>query len=448
MPVDCDTKTAAAHVVRKDQSVWSPHSCRRHTGVGPAKHIRDALPAATFLRFTGTPIESADKSTRSVFGDYIDVYDLTRAVEDGATVTLFYESRLAKVALSDADMAALDQLAAEITSEVDEEEATRTKSKWARLEAIVGAEDRLDLIAADIVEQWEHRREAMLGKAMIVTMSRRIAVRLYEKIVALRSDWHSDDPATGRIEVVMTGSTADPSAFQPHLYSKDVRREIKARAKDPADPLEIVIVRDMWLTGFDSPSLHTTYVDKTMAGAGLMQAIALVNRTFRDLPAVARLAEHAKCSTSSWPTPTGRRASSTRSSRWSGRTRWQAPARRPRRSATTCDCSPTCARRIQAHRHEDLGLSAAEAAFYDAIVQNESAVMELGDEKVKKISVDLVASVRGSVTIDWNYKESVKAGLRAKVRRLLAINVYPPDLEERAVELVLEQAELFAGAEA
>jgi type I restriction enzyme R subunit len=251
---------------------------------GLAKHMRDALPGATFLGFTGTPIESSDRSTRSVFGDYIDVYDLTRAVEDGATVKIYYESRLAKVSLSNADLAALDELADEITSEVDEDEATRAKSRWARLEAIVGAEDRLDLIAEDIVDHWEKRRAAMVGKAMIVTMSRRIAVRLYEKIVALRPDWHSDDPMQGRIKVVMTGSAADPPAFQPHLHSKDVRRDLKARAKDPEDSLELVIVRDMWLTGFDAPSMHTMYVDKTMQGAGLMQAIARVNRTFLDKP--------------------------------------------------------------------------------------------------------------------------------------------------------------------
>ncbi len=251
---------------------------------GLAKHMRDALPGATFLGFTGTPIESADKSTRAVFGDYIDVYDLTRAVEDGATVKIFYESRLAKVNLSDADYDSLDTLADEITEQVEEETARKAKSRWARLEAIVGAEDRLDLIAEDIVKHWEKRREAMIGKAMIVAMSRRIAVRLYEKIVALRPDWHNEDPNKGAIKVVMTGSAADPPEFQPHLRSKDVRKEIKARAKNPEDPLELVIVRDMWLTGFDSPSMHTMYVDKTMQGAGLMQAIARVNRTFRDKP--------------------------------------------------------------------------------------------------------------------------------------------------------------------
>lgn len=603
---------------------------------GLAKHMRDALPAATFLGFTGTPIESSDKSTRSVFGDYIDVYDLTRAVEDGATVKIFYESRLAKVALSEADMAALDELADEITSEVEEDEATKAKSKWARLEAVVGAENRLDLVANDIVTHWEKRREAMLGKAMIVTMSRRIAVRLYEKIVALRPEWHSDDPMAGRIKVVMTGSAADPAAFQPHLHSKDVRRDIKARAKDPNDELELVVVRDMWLTGFDAPSMHTMYVDKTMQGAGLMQAIARVNRTFRDkpgglvvdyigvfanlqkalaeyspsdrdqagvpieelvdamlekhdvvrtllhgcaydaspnLPAGVRLAEHAKVldfvmgdpdrqsrfldqvlalakayalagareeaaairddvrlftdvraailkilnpdsglggsgavevdtaigqlvneavaadevidiyKLAGVDTPeisilsdefldslahkekpnlqlgllrrilndrikTISKSNLVQSRKFSEQLE-ETINRYTNRSLTTAEIIAELVKlakemRDQAGRHEQLGLSEAEAAFYDAIVQNESAVLELGDDKLKKISVDLVWSVRNSVTIDWDHKESVKAGMRSKIRRLLAINGYPPDLEDKAVELVLEQAELFA----
>ncbi|MHB1164369.1 MAG: type I restriction endonuclease subunit R [Candidatus Nanopelagicales bacterium] len=605
---------------------------------GLAKHMRDALPGATFLGFTGTPIESGDRSTRSLFGDYIDVYDLTRAVEDGATVKIYYESRLAKVSLSDADLAALDDLADEITSEVDEDEATRAKSRWARLEAIVGAEDRLDLIARDIVEHWEKRRDAMVGKAMIVTMSRRIAVRLYERIVALRPEWHDADPTAGRIKVVMTGSAADPPAFQPHLHSKEVRRDLKARAKDPADSLELVIVRDMWLTGFDAPSLHTMYVDKTMQGAGLMQAIARVNRTFLDkpgglvvdyigvfanlqkalveyspsdrdqagvpiealvdamlekhdvirgllhgcpfdsrpdLPAGQRLAEHAKVldfvmagpdrqrryldqvlalakayalagareeavairndvrmftdvraailkilnpdagrggagaveidtaigqlvneavtadevvdiyKLAGIDTPeisilsdefldslahrdkpnlqlgvlrriladrirTISRSNLVQSRKFSEQLE-DAINSYTNRSLTTAEIIAELVKlakemRDQANRHEQLGLSEAEAAFYDAIVQNESAVLELGDEKLKKIAVDLVWSVRDSVTIDWRYKESVKAGLRSKVRRLLVINGYPPDLEEKAVELVLEQAELFAGA--
>ena len=606
---------------------------------GLAKHTRDALPRATFLGFTGTPIESGDKSTRSVFGDYIDIYDLTRAVEDGATVKIFYESRLAKVALSETDLDALDELAEEITSEIDEDEATRAKSKWARLEAIVGAEDRLDVIARDIVEHWEKRREAMIGKAMIVAMSRRIAVRLYEKIVALRPEWHSDDPTAGKIKVVMTGSAADPAAFQPHIHSKDVRRDLKARAKNPANELELVIVRDMWLTGFDAPSMHTMYVDKTMQGAGLMQAIARVNRTFRDkpgglivdyigvfanlqkalveyspsdrdqagvpieelvdamlekhdiirgllhgcpfdsspdLPAGQRLAEHAKVLDFVMADPerqkrlldqvlaliklyalagsrdeaasirndarlfadvraailkilnpdSGRggsgavevdtaigqlvneavaadevidiyklagvetpeisilsdefldsltqkdkpnlqlgllrrilndrintisRSNLVQSRKFSEQLE-EAINKYTNRSLTTAEIIAELVKlakemRDQSNRHEQLGLSEAEAAFYDAIVQNQSAVLDLGDEKLKKISVDLVWSVRSSVTIDWNYKESVKAGLRSKVRRLLVINGYPPDMEERAIELVLEQAQLMAVGE-
>lgn len=603
---------------------------------GLAKHMRDALPGATFLGFTGTPIESTDRSTRSVFGDYIDVYDLTRAVEDGATVKIYYESRLAKVALSEPDMAALDELAEEITSEIDEAEASRAKSKWARLEAIVGAEDRLDLIAHDIVEHWEKRRETMLGKAMLVAMSRRIAVRLYEKMVQLRPDWHSDDPMAGRIKVVMTGSAADPPAYQPHLHSKDVRRDLKARAKDPDDPLELVIVRDMWLTGFDAPAMHTMYVDKTMQGAGLMQAIARVNRTFRDkpgglivdyigvfanlqkalleyspsdrdqagvpieelveamlekhdvvrnllhgcpfnsspnLPAGQRLAEHAKVLDFVMADPdrqkryldqvlalvkayalagareeaaairndvrlfadvraailkilnpdAGRggvgaveidtaigqlvneavaadevidiyklagvdtpeisilsdefldslahkekpnlqlgllrrilndriktisRSNLVQSRKFSEQLE-EAINKYTNRSLTTAEIIAELVKlakemRDQASRHEYLGLSEAEAAFYDAIVQNDAAVLEMGDDKLKHIAVDLVYSVRASVTIDWNLKESVRAGMRTKVRRLLARYGYPPDLEERAVELVLEQAELFA----
>jgi len=603
---------------------------------GLAKHMRDALPGATFLGFTGTPIESTDKSTQAVFGDYIDVYDLTRAVEDGATVKIFYESRLAKVTLSEADMAALDELADEITSEVEEDEATRAKSRWARLEAVVGAEERLDLIAADLVEHWEKRRQAMVGKAMIVTMSRKIAARLYAKIVALRPDWHSDDPKQGRIKVVMTGSAADVKELQPHLYSKDVRKELKARAKDPDDPLELVIVRDMWLTGFDAPAMHTMYVDKTMQGAGLMQAIARVNRTFRDKPgglivdyiglfsnlqkalaeyspsdqdqagvpieemvavmlekhdivssllhgcafdsspnltAAQRLAEHAKVldfiladpdrteryldqvlalakayalagsrdeaaairddvrlftdiraaiikiqnpdsgrggsgaveidtaigqlvneavaadevvdiyKLAGVDTPelsllsdqfldslahkdkpnlqmgllrrlladqikTVQRSNLVQARKFSEQLE-EAVNRYTNRSLTTAEIIAELVElakemREQAKRHEQLGLSEAEAAFYDAILQNDAAVLELGDDKLKKIAADLVTSVRSSATIDWNLKEAVRAGMRSKVRRLLARHGYPPDLEEKAIELVLEQAELFA----
>lgn len=606
---------------------------------GLAKHMRDALPNATYLGFTGTPIESNDKSTKAVFGDYVDIYDLTRAVEDGATVKIYYESRLAKVELSVDDYAALDELADEITEQVEEDAASRAKSRWSRLEAIVGAEERLELIARDVVEHWEKRREAQFGKGMIVTMSRRIAVRLYEKIVALRPDWHSDDPAKGKIKVVMTGSAADPAEFQPHIHSKDVRKDLKARAKNPDDQLELVIVRDMWLTGFDAPSMHTMYVDKTMQGAGLMQAIARVNRTFRDKPGglvvdyigifsnlqdalveysptdrdqagvpieelvAVMLEKHDVirgllhgCEYNSSPalSASGRlaqyamvldfvMADPDRTSRYNdqvlalakayalaGATEDAAEIRddvrlftdvraailkilnpdsgrggsgaveidtaigqlvneavaadqvidiyklagvetpdlsilsdefldtlagkdRPNlqmgllrrllndqirtvqrtnlvqarkfseqleeainkytnRSLTTAEIIAELVKlakqmRDDIKRHEELGLAVDEIAFYDAIATNDAAVLELGDDTLKKIAHELVAAVRASATIDWNLKDSVRAAMRAKVRRLLAKYDYPPDAEERAVELVLEQAELFAAGE-
>lgn len=603
---------------------------------GLAKHLRDALPNATYLGFTGTPIESTDKSTRAVFGDYIDVYDLTRAVEDGATVRIFYESRLAKVSLDEDLQGELDDLADEITEQVEESEASRAKSRWARLEAIVGASDRLDLIAADIVDHWEKRRAELFGKAMIVTMSRRIAVDLYNKIAALRPDWHSDDPKAGKIKVVMTGSAADPTSFQPHIYPKDVRRDLKLRAKDPNDPLELVIVRDMWLTGFDAPAMHTMYVDKPMQGAGLMQAIARVNRTFRDKPgglivdyigiatnlrkalseyspsdrdqagvpieemlaillekhdivrgilhgclfdssphlaANQRLAQHAQlldfvmadpdrtarfndqvlamtkayalCASrdealvirddvrmfsdvraailkiqnpdsgragsgavdidtaigqlvneavaanevvdiyklAGVETPelsilsdefldglatkekpnlqmgllrrlindqirTVQRTNIVQARRFSEQLE-EAINRYTNRALTTAEIIGELVKlakemRENNDRHNQLGLSVAEAAFYDAIVQNDSAVLQMGDDVLKRIAVELVTAVQSSATIDWSLKESVRATMRSKVRRLLAKYDYPPDLEERAVELVLQQAELFA----
>ena len=603
---------------------------------GLAKHLRDALPGATYLGFTGTPIESGDRSTRAVFGDYIDVYDLTRAVEDGATVRIFYESRLAKVSLDESAHDLIDQLVDAATAEVDETEARKSKSKWSRVEAIVGANERLDIIAADIVDHWEKRRAELFGKAMIVTMSRRIAVELYEKIVALRPDWHSDDPKNGRIKVVMTGSADDPQSFQKHLYDKKTRSELKNRAKDPDDPLEIVIVRDMWLTGFDSPSLHTMYVDKPMQGAGLMQAIARVNRTFRDKPgglivdyigiatnlrqaladyspsdrdqagvpieevvaamlekhdivrgilhgcefdsspylsATDRLTQHAVvldfvmsdpdrmarfldqvlalakafalCGARDEATairsdvrmfadvraaiikiqnPDSGRAGSgaveidtaigqlvneavgadevvdiyklagidkpdlsilsdefldslatkerpnlqagllqrlindqIRSIRRTNIVQArkfseqldEAINRYTNRALTTAEIISELVKlakeiRDQETRHQSLGLSVSEAAFYDAIVQNEAAVLTMGDEVLKTIAIELVGQIQNSLTIDWTYKASVKAEMRAKVRRLLARYDYPPDLEEKAVELVLQQAELFA----
>ena len=603
---------------------------------GYARHLRDALPNATYLGFTGTPLETADRSTRQVFGDYIDVYDLTRAVEDGATVRIFYESRLAKVRLPEEARAEIDADVAEVTEGQELSDAERAKSRWARVEAIVGASERLDLIAADIVEHWEHRRANLVGKAMIVGMSRRICVELYHRIVALRPDWHDDDPARGRVKVVMTGSAADPPEFQPHLYPAEVRRALKARAKDPDDLLEIVIVRDMWLTGFDAPSLHTMYVDKPMQGAGLMQAIARVNRTFRDKPgglivdylgiaqnlreALAayspsdqdqagvpieevvaillekhdivrgilhgctwtsdlslepsvRLAQHwdvmnfvladpdrktrfldqvlalakafalagardealairddvklftdvrsaiVKLDTegepggrggtgemdtaiaqlvseavaadevvdvyaelgmdrpdlsilsdefleglSSDPRPnlqmemlkrllgdrirTIRRRNVVQARQFSELLD-DAIRRYTNRALTTAQIIGELVKlaremRDAEARGSELGLRDDELAFYDAVCQNEPAVLELGDDVLKLIAQELVKAVRESASIDWNLKESVRAGLRAKVRRLLTRYDYPPDKEERAIQLVLEQAELLA----
>ncbi|MCW1250658.1 DUF3387 domain-containing protein [Acaricomes phytoseiuli] len=558
-----------------------------------------------------------------------------QAVEDGATVRIFYESRLAKVELSEADLAALDDLADEITESVEEEAALAAKSRWSRLEAIVGAESRLDLVARDIVEHWEERGESLFGKGMIVTMSRRIAVRLYEKIVTLRPDWHSDDPAQGKIKVVMTGSAADPAEFQPHIHSKEVRKALKLRAKNADDPLELVIVRDMWLTGFDAPSMHTMYVDKSMQGAGLMQAIARVNRTFRDKPgglivdyigvfanlqkalneyspsdrdqtgvpietmvqvmmekhdivrgllhgvqydsspeltASQRMNEYAKVLDFVLADPdrtsrfndqvlaltkafalaaardeavairadvrlfTGVRATILKIQnpgsgrggsgaveidtvlgqllneavaadqvvdvyklagietpeisilsdkfldsfaetpnlqmgllrrllndqiRTVQRTNLvqgrkfsemldEAVIRYTNRALTTAEIIAelvNLAKQIRdsEKRYEKLGLKEDEVAFYDAVVQNDSAVLELGDETLKAIAQELVTSVPQSATIDWNLKESVRAAMRSKIRRILAKYDYPPDAEARAVELVLEQAELYAG---
>lgn len=603
---------------------------------GLAKHMRDALPGATYLGFTGTPIESNDKSTRSVFGDYVDVYDLTRAVEDGATVKIFYESRLAKVELSEADLEALDELADEITETVEEGEASAAKSRWARLEAIVGADARLELIARDIVEHWEKRRELLFGKGMIVVMSRRIAVALYDKIIELRPEWHSDDAEKGKIKVVMTGSAGDPPSYQRHLHSKDTRKALKLRAKNPDDELELVIVRDMWLTGFDAPSMHTMYVDKTMQGAGLMQAIARVNRTFRDKPGglivdyiglfsnlqealveyspsdrdqagvpidemvavmqekydiirgmlhgvtydsspslspAQTLGEYAKVMDYVLDDPdrtrrfndqvlalakafalagardeaalirsdvrlftdvraailkvlnpdSGRggsnaveidtalgqllneavaadqvvdiyqlagvdnpelsllsdefldslaakekpnlqmgllrrllndqirtlRRSNVIQSRKFSEMLDEAVNRYTNRSLTTAEIIAELVKlakemRDDHKRHNELGLRDDEIAFYDAIVQNDSAVLELGDDVLKEIAQKLVTTIRESATIDWNLKESVRAAMRSKVRRLLARYDYPPDAEEKAIELVLEQAEVYA----
>ena len=250
---------------------------------GYARHMRDALPSASFIGFTGTPIELADANTRAVFGDHISVYDIQRAVEDGATVPIYYESRLARLALDERERPTIDAGFEEVTEGEEVDRREKLKTKWAQLEAIVGAGKRVALVARDIVEHFESRQEAMDGKAMVVCMSRRICIDLYRELVRLRPAWHDDDNC-GVLKVVMTGKAADPPDWQPHIRNKPRREALAKRFRDPADPLRIVLVRDMWLTGFDAPSLHTMYVDKPMRGHGLMQAIARVNRVFRDKP--------------------------------------------------------------------------------------------------------------------------------------------------------------------
>lgn len=621
---------------------------------GFARHLRDGLPNATYIGFTGTPIESSDRSTRQVFGEYIDVYDLTQAVTDGATVKVYYEPRLAKVELPAETHQALDDAFAEATSGTEEEAQERLKTRWGRVEAIVGSDKRIRELAADIVEHWEMRREALAGKGMVVAMSRRIAVAFYNEIVRLRPEWGSDDPAQGRIKVVITGSASDDAPLQPHIYPKETLRQIKNRAKDPNDPLELVIVRDMWLTGFDSPSMHTMYVDKPMRGAPLMQAIARVNRTFRDKPAglvvdyigiaedlKAALADYTKrdkdrqelgqdlrdqaipslieehevvcailsghpwrevlagggdkaylravAGTADWLLghhPGSPEAPCAKDSPCL-KCRFMAHARRIMSLFAICvpadealsiredvafteavrasiskiegtdregvdshaeldvaikqivsenisgsgvidiyaetgmeqpdlslidedfiekfrgsdhpnlqlemlkrllaeeikavgkrnvvagrafsEMLANSVLRYQNHaldaaavvaelvalakqlKHEydrgkELGLGTDEIAFYDAICQNDSAVLEMGDETLKKIARELVESVRNNATIDWSEKEQVRARMRATIRRLLIRYGYPPDKRPAAIDLVMQQAELFAHA--
>ncbi len=247
---------------------------------GYARALRDALPNASFIGFTGTPIEQADANTRAVFGEYISIYDIQQAVEDGATVKIYYEGRLAKLELDENEKPKLDPEFEEITEGEEPEVKERLKSKWAALEAVVGTEKRLRLIAQDLVDHFEKRLEAQDGKAMVVCMSRRICIDLYNAIIQLRPHWHSEDDRQGVVKIVMTGSASDPLDWQPHIRNKARREELAQRFKDPADPFKLVLVRDMWLTGFDVPCLHTMYLDKPMQGHGLMQAIARVNRVY------------------------------------------------------------------------------------------------------------------------------------------------------------------------
>ncbi len=279
-------------VVIADEAHRSQYGFRakveRKTGeisYGFAKYLRDALPNASFIGFTGTPIEQEDVNTPAVFGEYIDVYDINRGVEDGATVPIYYESRLARIELDEDEKPKLDEEVTELTEDEAEGEQEMLKRKWANIEAVVGAENRIGMIAQDLVDHFENRVVGMDGKAMVVCMSRRICIALYHEIIELRPDWHSEDDENGRLKIVMTGSASDPKEWQQHIGGKSRRELLAKRIKDPDDTLKMVIVRDMWLTGFDAPSLHTMYIDKPMRGHGLMQAIARVNRVFLDKPA-------------------------------------------------------------------------------------------------------------------------------------------------------------------
>ena len=264
---------AAKTIEKEDQAVIK---------YGFAKYLRDGLPNASFIGFTGTPIERDDASTPAVFGNYIDVYDIEQAVEDGATVRIYYESRLAKLNLDEEKIPELDKEFDELTEGEEDAVSQKAKTKWTQLEAIVGHPRRIEAVAADFVEHFETRQEAFEGKVMLVAMSRRIAVEMYEAIIKLRPEWHDDDLRKGKIKVVMTSNSSDPVEWAKHSTNKQDRRDLADRLKDPSDGLEIVIVRDMWLTGFDAPSMHTLYVDKPMQGHNLMQAIARVNRVYKD----------------------------------------------------------------------------------------------------------------------------------------------------------------------
>jgi len=600
---------------------------------GFARHMRDALPNASFIGFTGTPIELTDRNTRAVFGEYVDVYDVTQAVEDKTTVPIYYEARLARI---DMPLELRDKVDTEFEYLTEGEEGdvkARLKSKWARLEAMVGSEKRINLVARDLIKHFENRSSAIKGKGMIVTMSRRIAIDLYSEIVRLRPAWHNDDDKKGVIKVVMTGSASDPLNFQRHLRSKRALNELAGRMKNPNDEMKLVIVRDMWLTGFDVPCLHTMYIDKPMQGHGLMQSIARVNRVYKDKPGglivdyigvapqlkealsyysssdrqktaipqektVSLMLEKYEVIKSMYHgfnyqkfltgTPAERTQTISGATDYilglkDGKKRYlkavsnlskafslavphdeaikirdevsffqivrsgimkmesvgggptdedyDAAIKQIVSSAVTSDhvidiysaagikapdisiFSEEFLAEVKNMKHKNvalellkkllndelrtmtkknlvksrsfadmlaetirkyqnrtleaaqviaellelakkirderskgksLGLSEDEVAFYDALANNESAVRELGDKTLKAMSKELVAMLRKNTTIDWTIRESVQAKLRVYIKRLLKKYKYPPDKQEGATKIVLEQAELLA----
>ncbi|MCX7279728.1 MAG: type I restriction endonuclease subunit R [Burkholderiales bacterium] len=597
-------------------------------------HLRDALPHATFVAFTGTPVSSTDRDTRAVFGDYIHVYDMQQAKEDGATVAIYYESRLAKLRLKEGELLQIDDEVDELTEDEEDSQQAALKSRWAALEKVVGAEPRVASVAADLVAHFEARNNAQPGKAMVVAMSRDICVHLYNEIVRLRPGWHDADPEKGAIKIVMTGSASDRALLRPHIYSPQTKKRLEKRFKDPTDPLQIVIVRDMWLTGFDAPCVHTLYVDKPMKGHNLMQAIARVNRVFKDKPGglvvdyigignelKAAMKEYTQAQGRGRPTVDAHEAYSVLMEKVDvlrsllhgfdysgfltgghktlagaanhvlglqtglpgkgqrdGKKRFADNAVAMARAFTLC-CTLDEAKlvreevaflqgvkviltkkdataqkrsdeardlavrqiinqavvsdvvvdifdavgldkpnigllddaflaqvrslpernlavellqrllegevksrfasnvvqdrkfsemlanvitryqnrsietaqvmeelvemakqfRAAASRGETLGLTEDELRFYDALAANESAVRELSDETLKKIAHELTENLRQNLSVDWSERESVRAKLRLMVKRILRKYKYPPDLQDSAVELVLQQ---------
>ena len=595
--------------------------------VGYAQHLRDALPNATFVAFTGTPVSSEDRDTRAVFGDYIHIYDIQQAKEDGATVPIYFESRLAKLSLNEELLPEIDDEVEELTEDEEENERNRQKSRWAALEKVVGSEPRIRQVADDLVTHFEERCNAVAGKGMIVAMSREICVHLYDAITALRPGWHSDDPEKGAIKVIMTGSASDKPLLRPHIYSAQTKKRLEKRFKDPEDPLRLVIVRDMWLTGFDAPSVHTMYVDKPMKGHNLMQAIARVNRVFRDKQGglvvdYIGIANDLKKAIRDYTSSKGRgkptidsrealalmleqldilrgmmhgfdysgfltgghrlmaRAANHILGLDDGKKRFSDTALAMSRAFSLCctldeakavreevaffqavkviltkrestekrrteeekelairqiignalvsedvvdifdavgldkpnigilddafleevrnlpernlavellerllagevrsrfssnivqqkkfsDLLDSVVRRYQnraietaqvieelvamakkfqdaVHRGENLGLNPDELAFYDALANNEEAVLQMGDEILKTIAHELAENLRKSLTVDWSKRESVRARLRLLVKRILRKYKYPPTKQEEAIQLVLAQAE-------
>jgi type I restriction enzyme R subunit len=600
--------------------------------VGYAQHLRDALPNATFVAFTGTPVSSEDRDTRAVFGEYIHVYDMQQAKEDGATVAIYFESRLAKLSLKAGDLPHIDAEVDELAEDEEESQQAKLKSRWAALAKVVGAEPRVTAVATDLVAHFEERNKAQNGKAMVVAMSREICVHLYDEIVKQCPDWHDPDPEKGAIKIVMTGSASDKALLRPHIYSGQVKKRLEKRFKDPADPLRIVIVRDMWLTGFDAPCVHTLYVDKPMKGHNLMQAIARVNRVFKDKQGglvvdyigianelKTALKEYTASNGRGRPTVDAAEAYSVLAEKLDilrgmlhgydysgfligghkclagaanhvlgikdGKKRFADTALAMSKAFTLC-CTLDEAKdvreevafmqavkviltkrelsdkkktneerelavrqiissavvsekvvdvfeavglekpnigildeaflaevrnlpernlavellerllegeiksrfasnvvqekkfsemlanvvtryqnraietaqvieelidmakkfRAAATRGDELGLTEDEIRFYDALANNESAVRELTDETLKKIAHELTENLRQNITVDWSERESVRARLRLMVKRILRKYKYPPDQQDGAVELVLQQAQALGEA--